>query len=102
MAFIDDWNLTQNGPLKQRMTIACAQVATEVIGETDQGTGTKRDKRAALAAQFLSSPHHQAERFMLAVIAANHPANENVTDAQILTAVRAVWNDLAGVHNGEV
>lgn len=101
MAFIDDWALLQDNSLKQRMLIACSQVASETIGENTAGTGSRRDKRHALALAFLNAPHQQIERFMLAIVALNHPANANVTDAQILTAVRASWDDLAGVHTSD-
>lgn len=101
MAFIDDYNLLQDPVLKQRMTIAIAQVASETIGETDQGTGTRREKRERLALAYLNSPQVQVDRFVLAIVAINHPASANVTDAQILTAVRAVWSDLAGVNSSD-
>lgn len=101
MALIDDYQLTQDTVLKQRMVMAIAQAATEIIGETDQGTGTKRAKREALALQFLSAPHQLVERFMLVVIAVNHPTNANVTDAQIVAAVKAAWSDMAGVNSSD-
>lgn len=99
MSYAGDWNLLENQTLRERMTIACAEYATTVVGETTAGSGTRRDKRHDLALAFLASPRTQIDRFMMAIIAKNHPADANVTDAQILTAVQGVWDDLAGVKN---
>lgn len=79
----------------QRVAAAAVQQAITVMAESDTVTG--HVQRAALASLVLESPQQWGRLIALGLLVANEPADPNVPDAALSTAVAAVWNAYAGV-----
>lgn len=89
---------------RDRLLIALPIAALSVQGESDQGTGTKRDKRGILAKRVLDDPRRELEHFLLALAGSQNLAivqDSDAGDTALLAQLLAIWSDMAGVHDSD-
>lgn len=63
----------------------------------DAGT-TGHTERAALAQTVLDSPDRGANMLALGVLVQINPSSDSYTDAEITSALSAIWDAYAGVN----
>lgn len=95
MAYVDIYRIAvEDGPSQQRMTVAVAFVAQDVLAEGDQAPNAAQ--RKTWARNALADPRAMAKKMIWAVLA--DPAivaAGNPSDAQIKTAVAARVTDFS-------
>ncbi len=96
MAYVDIYRIAvEDGPSLQRMTVAVAFAAQEVLAESDQTPS--HAQRITWARNALADPRAMARKMIWAVLA--DPvivgAGGGVTDAQIKTAVASRVTDFS-------
>lgn len=89
MAFIDQYNLSQDATFQHRVTIAMLSVATGVINQAKPDSG-----QLAAAQRIVADPNSFSQdvanlAVLNATVAATAPTGSGLTDAQLLTAVNA-------------
>ena len=101
------------GPFQQRVRMALARAAGDVVGETTSGAGALRDKRHDHGVTVLHGldRNEMVQRYSLAVVmepalmnvdqAAGEVTGDEIADAVLFTNVKGMFNRFAGVKNGE-
>ena len=100
MAFADQAALAADGPFRDRVRVALATAAVDVMGEAqDSRTDSEFGKRQALSYQVLQAAAggYLLEAFVWAVVA-NPAITSGSTDSDLQFTVNAVWDDIAGVR----
>jgi hypothetical protein len=100
LAFTDQAALAADDTFRDRVRVAVATAAVQVMGEAiDAYSDTHFGKRQALAYQVLQTAAAGAmlEAFVWATVA-NPAINTDSTDSDLQFTVNSAWDDLAGVR----
>lgn len=97
MAYVDQYDLSQDPAFRKKIYVAMATAAINVAGEAQQSlSDSAYSKRQTLAHQVLRAPNDYVEQFSLAVTQ-NAAITGSSLDSDIQFTVNAVWSDMAGV-----
>jgi hypothetical protein len=101
MAYSGDDTLSSDAVFSGRVRMAMVKAAQNVASEARTVRNAVDQKRNALAVKVLNDPASQVVRFVHGAIVAGALVSAS-TDAQIDTAVSAIWNGIAGVTPQEL
>ncbi len=96
MAYSADDTLSLDATFRGKMRMAAVNAARQIASEARTVRNVVDQKRNSLAVAVLNDPPKYLDRFVHAAIEAGALTLAS-TDAQIDTALAAVWNFLAGV-----
>lgn len=101
MSFASDYANATDPAFQNRVQIAVVKAAANVAGEAQGAMGqVKWIKRHTLAVAVLAAPETYVQKFSFGVVREGlvTPAS---TDADIEFTVASLWDDFAGVMDGE-
>lgn len=96
MAYSTDDATVNDATFRAKVKMAMVNAARQIANEARTVRNTVDQKRNALAVGVLTNPPTYLDRFAHAAVEAG-PLTTSSTDANIDTAIAAVWNALAGV-----
>lgn len=96
MAYAADDTLSSDATFRGRVRMAMVNAARQIATEARTVKATLDVKRNLLAVKVLNDPATYVDRFVQASIEAGTLVSGS-TDANIDTAVSAIWNGLAGI-----
>lgn len=96
MAIIDQAQLAIHAGFRSRVLISALNLAMEINGEVSSGDPRTDDLRKTLAINVLQRPEDWENQFAWAT-ASVQSITFTSTDGQVYNAVKALWNDMAGV-----
>ena len=104
MSLIDSYTLSQDATFRNRVRQSALQQAGVVVAEAQ--TVAFHERRLKLVPRVTDNPGVLGDLFTeaiagtnaVAVAAGSPPVQASVSDAQINTAVAAVWNALSGAY----
>lgn len=96
MALIDQAQLARHEGFRTRVLISALNLAMEINGEVTSGDPRIDDLRKTLAINVLQRLDEWENQFAWAT-ASVQGITFTSSDAQVYNAVKALWNDMAGV-----
>lgn len=99
MAYIDQFALAQDANMQKRVAVAVTAAALQIQGEDPTALRPQQYiKRQSLSRSIILDPTtSKAQKFTWLLVCANSPIVSGTTDANLLTAVASIWDDVAGV-----
>ena len=101
MTYAAQYTDSQAATFQAKVNVALASVCVDIIGEVRPANLDGWNKRHDLAFSCINDPTLHLNAFAIAIVS-DDITNDSSTDAAIKTRCGAVFNDLAGVRDGEV
>lgn len=97
MAYAADFTLSSNATFQNQVQMSLVKAAVAIAGEARTVRNTVDQKRNALAVAVLNAPNNSAQLQKFVFAAIETGLSGTPTDAQVDTAISAIWNGIAGV-----